>query len=103
VSKYEWRKPTKLYVCRLRNLNGQRETESSEELDTRIHKRVKQQWSVFHRREQAKRRKKTTSTGGWIGAARSPEMEKNQTRPRLEKQLSTQISRGKCKAEEDSK
>jgi hypothetical protein len=30
----------------------------SEELDTKIHKRVKQRWSVFHRREQAKRKRK---------------------------------------------
>jgi hypothetical protein len=65
---------------------------------------VKQQWSVFHRREQAKRReKKTTSTGGWIGATLSPELEKIRPGPRLEKQLSAQISHGKSKAEEDSK
>jgi hypothetical protein len=54
-------------------------------------------------RASKKEKKKTTSTGGWIGAARSPELEKNQTRPRLEKQLSAQTSCGKSKAEEDSK
>jgi hypothetical protein len=54
-------------------------------------------------RASKKEKEKTTSTGGWIGATLSPELEKIRPGPRLEKQLSAQISHGKSKAEEDSK